>query len=731
VKKRYKLAMAAVICLSMLNSGLLAASEAVELVRAEQAPKIDGVLDDAVWQAARPWSDFKTSKPDYGKAVSEKTEVYVAYDREHIYAAFRCLDSEPAKIKTSMARRDSVDSDDWVALVLDTFDDQQSGFMFVVNPSGIQMDGMLNQDSNANADYDMVWESAARMNGDGYTIEMAIPFKSLRYPFKKVLTMGFGAARVIVRNSEQAHFPEFNPDRGSMLAQFQRITLTDVKYERNYELLPAVTFSQNHLQREGSWQRDSRKFDFSLTGKLGITSDLTLDAAYNPDFSQVEADAGQIDVNLRSSLYYSEKRPFFLEGKENFDMAAPMEQDPLYSVVYTRTIVDPLLGFKLTGKVGRRDMLSSIFALDEFPGQVAEEEGDVDLAGRNAAFTILRYKRSLRKDSFLGGFYTGREFAGSFNRILGADGRFRLTSSSILEFHAFGSLSREDSDSESAGGSAVGVRYNYNTRKWYLEFGFNDISRNFRTDVGYVSRVGLTTLPWLVIHYIYPRSKFIQKIEPVYWGYLARDRFCGLYETGNVFFLRFSMPRQSQIRFDGILGNEVFAGQRFTTNAWRIQGYTQILKQLYLEASVRRGDLLYYDPEAPFQGRGTIASMGLVFQPVEKLNNYFSVNFTDFFRKANGEKIYDYTILRNRLTFQFNKYLFLRGIVEYNTYYKKMNADLLASFTYIPGTVIYLGYGSAFEKVRWDRDERDYMPSDSFLNTRGSFFFKASYLWRF
>ena len=709
----------------------LPAAAAVDLLRAETAPKIDGVLDDAVWQAVKPWSVFTTIKPDYGKAASEKTEVYVAYDREHFYAAFNCRDSDPAGIKTSTARRDSIDVDDWVAIVLDTFNDQQNGYLFVVNPSGIQGDGMLNQDGNGNFDYDMVWESAGKVSGQGYVVEMAIPFKSLRYPFRKVLTMSFGAARVIVRKSEQAHFPEYNPDHGSMLAQFQELVLSDIKYERNYELLPAVTFSQNHVQRGGSWQRDSRQFDFSLTGKLGITSDLTLDATYNPDFSQVESDAGQIDVNLRSSLFYSEKRPFFLEGKENFDMAAPMEQDPLYTVVHTRTIVDPLLGFKLTGKVGRRDMISSIFALDEFPGQAAEEEGDEENAGRDAAFAIFRYKRSLRKDSFLGGFYTDREFAGGFNRLLGADGRFRLTPASILEFHAFGSLSRGKSGTDPLGGSAVGVRYNYSTRKWYVEFGFNDISRNFRTDVGYVSRVGLTTLPWLVIRSIYPRSKFFQKIEPFYWGYLARDRFSGLVETGNVLVVRFSMPRQSQIRFDAILGNEVFATQRFTINAWRVIGYTQILKQLYLEAQVRRGDKIYYDPAAPFQGKGTNVNFYLTFQPTEKLNESFSVLFTDFFREAGGEKIYDYTILRNRLIFQFNKYLFLRGIVEYNTYYKKMNADVLASFTYIPGTVIYLGYGSVYEKVRWDQDEREYMPSSDFLNTRGSFFFKASYLWRF
>jgi hypothetical protein len=715
----------------LLAGVCLAAAEAAALTRAETAPKIDGVLDDAIWQAAKPWVDFMTAKPDFGKPSSERTEVYLAYDREHIYAAFRCLDSEPGKIKTSVCRRDSCDSDDWVALVLDTFDDQQSGTMFVVNPSGIQMDGMLNQDGNANGDYDMVWDSAARMNSDGYTIEMAIPFKSLRYPFRKLLTIGFGAARVISRKSEQSHFPEFRPDRGSMLAQFQRVTMADVKYERNYELLPAVTFSQNHMQREGAWRRASRQFDFSLTGKLGISSDLTLDAAYNPDFSQVEADAGQIDINLRSSLYYSEKRPFFLEGKESFDMAAPMEQDPLYTVVHTRTIVDPLLGFKLTGKLGRRNMFSSIFALDEFPGQIAGEEGDEERAGRDAAFAVFRYKRALPKDSFLGGFYTGREFAGAYNRILGADGRFRLTPTSILEFHAFGSLSRDDRAADPLAGSAVGVRYNYSTRKWYMELGFNDISRNFRTDVGYVSRVGLTTLPWLVIHKFYPRSKFFQKIEPFYWGYLARDRFSGLFETGNVFVLRLSMPRQSQLRFDAILGNEVFADQRFTINAWRVMGYTQLLKQIYLEASFRRGDQILYDPDAPAQGKGSRASFALILQPSENWNNTFSVQFTDFFRKSNAEKIFDYSIVRDRLTFQFNKYLFLRAIAEYNTYYRKLNVDLLASFTYIPGTVIYVGYGSAYEKLKWQQDERDYMPDDDFLRTRGSFFFKASYLWRF
>ena len=212
--KRCALAVASVMFLSLLAPRPLGASEAVALTRAETPPKIDGVLDDAVWQTARSWSEFKTAKPDYGKPVSEKTVVYMAYDRENVYFAFRCLDSDPAGIKTSMCRRDGCDSDDWVGVTLDTFDDQQGGYLLVVNPNGIQMDGMLNQDGNANADYDMLWSSAAKVNGEGYTAEIAVPFKSIRYPFKKVLTMGFMAIRVIVRKSGAGPFPRVQPRPG-------------------------------------------------------------------------------------------------------------------------------------------------------------------------------------------------------------------------------------------------------------------------------------------------------------------------------------------------------------------------------------------------------------------------------------------------------------------------------------------------------------------------------------
>jgi len=710
------------------TAGIQAAEEARPLAKADEPPRIDGVLDDPVWLQAAPWTDFKTAKPDYGKPASEKTEMFAAYDRENLYVAFRCSDSDPAGIKTSIARRDAIDSDDWTGVILDTFDDQQSGYIFVVNPQGIQMDGTLDQNGNGNADFDTVWSSAGKVSNGGYTTEIAIPFKSIRYPFRKILTMGVMGARVIVRKSEQDHFPEFAPDRGSMLAQLHRVTLSDVKYERIVEILPATTFSQAHAARAGSWARESRQTEFSLTGKLGITSDLTLDAAYNPDFSQVETDAGQVDVNLRSSLYYSEKRPFFLEGKDHFTFAGVMEADPLQTIVHTRNIVDPALGFKLTGKVGSRNLVSSIFALDEFPGHEGLSPGDAGAAGRDAAFTILRYKRTLRQDSFMGGFYAGREFAGDYNRVAGADGRLRLSQTSLLEYHAFGSLSRDHDALDASAGSAVGLRYTYSSRQLNIEAGFSDISRNFRTDTGYLTRAGVTMLPGLLLYTFYPKSKFIQKIEPFYWGFVARDRYCGLWENANIFALRLGMPRQSELRFDAIAGNEVFADRRFSISAWRIRGYSQIVKQLYFEFSFRRGHLIYYDADDPFQGKGDRASLSVIFQPLEKLSSSLDLQHENLRREAGGETVYDYTVVRDRTTFQFNKYLFLRGIAEYNFYWKKLNLDVLASFTYIPGTVIYVGYGSVAEKVYWNGEE--YLAASRFQQTRGSFFFKASYLWR-
>ena len=256
----------------------------------------------------------------------------------------------------------------------------------------------------------------------------------------------------------------------------------------------------------------------------------------------------------------------------------------------------------------------------------------------------------------------------------------------------------------------------------------NYLSPDFKTEVGYLTRTGVLMIPTEMSYMHYPKSGVLQMISPLYWGRHTLDINSNLVESFNLLSLRFSMPRQTEFRIDGFFGNEVFAGQRFNRAALGIQGQSQLMKQLALTFSFRRGRYIYYDPQAPFQGKGTRAELGLVFQPTVKINSQFAISYADFFRGADNKKVYDYMILRNRTTFQFNRNLFVRGIVEYNSYWKRMNIDFLASFTYIPGTVLYLGYGSVYEKLGWNG--REYVPTDDYLQTRRSFFFKASYLWR-
>jgi hypothetical protein len=703
----------------------------VSIYKTDTPPVIDGKLDDPVWQKATRFDNFVTFKPDFGKPTSEKTTIMMTYDRKYIYFAFDCQDSEPSKIKASMAKRDSIDMDDWIGVVLDTFGDQQGGYLFEVNPLGVQMDGRINSDGNGDASFDTVWESKASINGKGYSAEMALPFKSLRYPFRKKITMGLLVSRFIGRKSEQTSFPELDPEGGAIMTQAQKIELTDVKFERPVEFIPAMTFDQGSSHSEGAMNSTGKNTDFSLTGKLGLTSNLTLDATYNPDFSQVETDAGQIDVNLRYSIYYPEKRPFFLEGMENFAFATAMEANTVGAIVYTRTITDPLLGVKLTGKIGSQNVISGIFALDEYPGNLAAEDGDLDLAGRNASFSILRYKRQMSQDNYVGGFFTNRSFAGDTNSVGGIDGRWRLNNTSFFEYSFFGSFSRARDAGQGDQGHSLGLRYNFSNRHWNVDLGFFDLSSDFRIDSGYVTRTGITMVPACVIYTFFPKSKFFQKIDTFWWSYHLLDKHSDLFETYNHLVVRFNMPRQSQVRFDAILGNEVYADQRFSLSGWRVRGWTQIVKQLYLEGGYRRSGRIYYDPELPFQGKGNTADLYLQFQPFDKLNTSLGLSYYDFYRSDNNEKVLSYTIWRSRTTFQLNRYLFVRAIVEYNNYWKKINADFLASFTYIPGTVIYLGYGSAYEKVKWSNEDRDYFPSDDYLQTRKSFFFKASYLWRF
>ncbi|MCJ7587375.1 MAG: carbohydrate binding family 9 domain-containing protein, partial [Candidatus Aminicenantes bacterium] len=367
---------AACACTLLLAPALRGGSRTAEgetplvVPKAERPPVLDGSLDEPVWAQALKVDGFKTFKPDFGKEASQKTEAFVTYDAENFYFAFRCYDSEPAKVKAAVSKRDNIFQDDIVFVNIDTFNDNQSAFVFMLNPLGIQGDGMLTVAGNIETSFDAVWYSKGRIDERGWSVDARIPLQSIRFPNKDVLTWRILFIRFFTRTSEQVSLPPIDPAQGSLLSQAMPLQLSGLKYKRVVELLPALTYGRTSEASEGKLVRNKALDigDFSLTGKLGITSDLTLDGTYNPDFSQVEADAGQVDFNIRYALYYEEKRPFFLEGSELWQFGGAMEEAPLMAMVYTRTISDPIFGFKLTGKITPRDTLAAIYAQDNLPG---------------------------------------------------------------------------------------------------------------------------------------------------------------------------------------------------------------------------------------------------------------------------------------------------------------------------------------------------------------------------
>ncbi len=687
-------------------------------------PAIDGRLDDAVWREAPSVVLDRTFIPDFGREASERTVAFMAYDAETLYFAFKCYDREPNKIKAAIANRDTIRSDDFICINLDSFNDRQSLYAFYVNPLGIQTDSRY---ASGNEDFsvDLVWTSAGRLDPDGYSVELAVPFKSIRYAGRARVEMSIFFERRISRRSEHSSYPALDPARGyAFLTQMMPFALEEIKQYTLLEVLPAYTFRDGAERVEGVLTGRPGVHDGHLTGKLGLTSQLVLDGTYNPDFSQVEADAGQVDVNLRYDLFFPEKRPFFLEGSEMFQLAGTSGADPLEAVVHTRTIVDPRVGFKLSGKVGKRDTVASIFALDESPSSDPLFEPGTD---RYAGFAVLRYKRAVASDGYLGAFYAGREYGGGSNQVAGADGQLRLTKASQLSFHGFGSRTRRGADSAADAGLALGADYLHDTRDLGVNISFYSISENFQTDTGYLIRQGVTGLKASGSPRFYPKSRFLRKVVPTLSAALVKDLPSGLFETNDALGVSALLPGNTTVQLVGRYSTEVFLGRRFETGGGLVRVVSQVTKQLYLSGSGFLGRSIRYVAD-PYQGRGSTFTGSVIYKPSERFDLAASLTYADFIRLSTGEREYDYAIWRGRLTYQMNKYLFVRGIAEYNAFRKEMLTDLLASFTYIPGTVIQLGYGSLYDRTGWI--DGAYRDAPRFLEMRRGLFFKASYLWR-
>jgi Domain of unknown function (DUF5916)/Carbohydrate family 9 binding domain-like len=711
----------------------------IEALKTTEPPNIDGILDDALWKKTKGYSGLMSINPEFGKPAKQKTVVYTAYDKHYLYFGLQCYDNEPGKVLATVHKRDISGGDDLVGVWIDSHNDGQNAYFLISNPFGIQMDGILNPDGTSDMSQDFIFESVGKKHKDGYSVEIKIPFQSLRFSNANVVPMKIGFFRLIKRYSEQYAYPEWILSKGSRVEQLAQVKLEGIKYKRVFQLLPSVTYMDHReLDVTGKLARvEDKRVHMGLTSKIGITSDLTLDVTINPDFSYIESDKGQVDVNLRVDILREEKRPFFLEGLEHFMFAGTGFDTPIHFIVNTRNIIDPFFGLKLSGKLGNSGIINSLFSVDEAPTRHAKvESGELEDPGNNY-FGIIRYKHLLGKESYVGGVITAKEFKDGSLRTGGLDSRLRLNGLMVLNVFYLRTIKdgihpTDDGidEPENSRDWAVGGNFEFDSKNYYALLGYHDLSKHFKMSPGRVVRTNYRKFSSLLERFIYTSSKLLKRITLGYDGFFARDKEFSMNEYSHRISTRFDFPLYSRLTVGYTFATEVYNGIRFDRNHVSIYGRTQPFKFLFMEVDFISGASPYY----PTSEQGDIKELYLnvTLQPTEKFSSSFSFTRETLHHSISKEEIYNITIYRNKTTYQLNKHLSLRSILEYKTSQTTRNllCDALLEFTYIPGTVIHLGYGPMFEKERIMRDA-EFRQWNHFRTIRSTVFFKASYLFRF
>jgi len=736
-----RLAYAVALTGAVLFNGLAAGAErpVFRIPKIEGTIKIDAVLDEAAWREAVvvevPWE----VSPGDNVPAPVRTECLLMYDDRTLYVAFRAYDPDPGAIRAHLTDRDSAFDDDFVGLVLDTFDDAKRGYEFFVNPLGVQMD--LSQDDvsrEEDSSWDAIWASAGRLTPEGYEVELAIPFSQLRFRVTDgSRRWGIDVIRIYPRDQRMTlRSQPQDRSRACYLCQISELEgLGGITPGRNLELVPTLTglYSQEREELTDPTLRTvSDDLDAGLNARWGMTDNLTLSAALNPDFSQVEADVAQLDVNTQFALFYPEKRPFFLEGADTYN--SPID------AVYTRTVVDPSWGVKLSGKHGRNAL--GVYATQDttttllLPGAEESELDGLDQGNTNG---VLRWRRDVGANSSFGALVTARTGEGYHNGVVGVDGLIRLGDADWIEYQALASSTEYpevivdiyDQPSGSFSGAAYEVRYHHLTRDWNWSVAYEDFARAFRADSGFVPQVD----------YRQGSAGF----ERRWWG--ADGDWWTRFEIGSDWdftetqsgellenewegWVNIQGPRQSMLWLQGGWRKRGFNGQQFDQVFGSFWGEVWATGDLYLGLSIDFGDQL--DVANTRNGSRIRLVPELTWRP----GRHLRVGLSQVSERldVDGGRLYAADLSRLRAVWQFNVRTFVRAIVEYthvdrdlglyldpedvDARTRRLFTQLLFSYKLNPQTVLFAGYS--------DTQAGDDMVSSTVANR--SLFVKVGYV---
>jgi hypothetical protein len=753
---------------------------AIAIPRLARAPSLEDFAlmkpDGEVARQMTRVSGFVQRDPHDGAPVSQRTEAYLGYDEKNLYVVFVCFDA-PGLVRAHQARREDVTDDDTVEVMLDTFHDRRRAYVFQVNPLGVQWDAIWTEapyeevSGNFDTSWDTLWYSRGQLTPEGYIVWMAIPFKSLRFHPINEQSWGIILYRGIVRENENAFWPEVSQRFEGRLGQAATLSgLEGISPGRNIQIIPyglLNSFRDLDARDPGDPHFENRGIGgtFGLDSKVVLNDSMVLDLTANPDFSQVESDEPQVTVNQRFAVYFPEKRPFFIENADFF--RTPID------LFFTRQIVNPSYGARLTGRVGHY-ALGLLTADDRSPGLTVAPSDP--LAGSRQFFTIARVTRDLMKQSSIGAIYTDQEYpaAGEFNRIGGLDSRIKFSPSWTATLQSVVSSTQLAGGVYRAGPASfldttyAGVHTNY-------EGTYKDISPGFVSLPGFVNRVDIRDLSNQFDYRFRPKSGPL-----VSWGPSMHTDWVWAHDGTRLDLLTnptavFRFKGQSfvsiypytdfheQLRpsdYPSLTENRDYHEH----NSSVILG-TSYLKWLLVQGYYTWGNSINFVPPfassplpcpgsplvvstncPPFLARSDNAGASVSLRPTSQLRIDNTYLFSRLRDREGPQAIFNNHILRTKWNLQLTRELSVRMILQYTATLsnpgftslpttKQLNGDFLITYLIHPGTAVYVGYNSDFQNINpalaIGPDGGVLRTRDRLINDGRLFFVKASYLFRF
>ena len=706
----------------------------------ESDPVIDGKISPGEWASAEHVKLDNETFPSQNVPAIVDTEVLMMEDGSNFFLAFIASDPEPSKIRAFYRDRDASWDDDFVGVVIDTFNDERHAFEFFSNALGVQMDAVYddvagNEDNSWNA----IWDSAGKITDKGYVVEMKIPLNQLRFPGGlDKQTWGIDLLRFYPRDKRH-RFSNNRKDynRSCYLCQFKKAQgFTKLKQDVNLQLVPTITasYSKDRVSPEDDDWDDVFKPEVGMDIRWGINQDFYLNATINPDFSQVEADVAQLNINNTFALYFPERREFFLDGADYFNTYA--------TLVYTRNILSPEYGIKLTDKKGAHTF-GLFFANDKdtsfiIPGNEGSMIASLD--NKKSINTAYRYRLDINNNINLGMIFTDRRADDYSNTVTGIDGNIRIGSSDSIRMQLMKSFSEypaqiqtEYNQKPKISDYAYLLNYEHSDNKWYWRSNYTEYGDDFRADMGFINRVNYKQLNLEGGHiwHFGPGSRFSRIYLGGYWYKSYDESGMGLEEEKEIL-LNADGPLQSFIFLSYFQREHFYNGKYFDENKINFFGQMKPMAGMEIGLDFNYGDTIDFDNTRP----GRILSIGPLINM--QIGKHFQVNLKHNFQEMNvqGRRLYTTNLSDLRFTYQFGIRSFLRAIIQYSdtkrdpSLYifdvdarsKDLTSQILYSYKLNPQTRFFIGYSDT-------GFQNDTM--NSIKKTNYTVFTKLSYAWQY